>query len=928
MALKEAGINLVAKGYAAYMQALANINKAQKAAFDDRSVKQYNAAVEQTTQTSKAWGRVVSRAATDSKKLSGSVAGLSEGMNRFGSATGTASGGIGGLISKLSGLMGASGGAAGGMGGLVSTFVKTAGSAGAAAAAVGVLAGGLLLVVGAVKKAITAFTSFIKVSGQVAARNETLAVVLAGVGKQAGYTATQIDAATKALEKKGITTKEARQTLINLASANVEWADAIKLAAVAQNAAVRADLNSSETMGRLIWGLQTKNKVILKTLGLTVDWAKAEQEMADSLGVSVDQLTEYDIAQAKVNAIVESGVPIQNAYNDAMATTAKRMGSLDRHIEQAQAAWGRLMLPIMDIRVELRTRFWKAMKDAGEGLADLSEIGDAVVDSMWTLADSLGAVVNEAIKLQETETVFIRLGGAIHDLSGIALVGLAHVAAAVLTVGVTFELVAKTVDKLWEALAEGNASALKDIQSGWEKFSTADTFDKLLEASLETLKTKLPRLMTPFRQLRKEIAEDLDRGTEALQAYLRELAKEQTILENNMRALQAMESVILQYERARGSAYENYLADLANMSRNAAEEEMQISEDLADKLAQIEERAADRRAKIRAKYAWNQEKLELNYQKKLQQNYERYLLRKQQSQRRFALSERRLAAAGDVLGLIMAREDEALRLKEEEENRDIGLRHDQQNYEARLAEMEAAFKEQMRLLTEETEKQRRAAIDAATQQRLDMQRGLLDQRQLIEDNYQKQLQMAEQAKDDSLIQLGRRYNAENKINKEGLADIIALINDSYGADGFADSIMTGYVERSEEALAILFNSQRDRLLELQALQEYVAEFREIPTGSASEGALSFLEGMGTPTRIPRRMGGEDIVTGPATFVVEPGVTEYHSFIPMPVSQAINVQHSGSFGLTGAGNASPGSVDMALERMIDGFDLALKRLRRR
>ena len=76
------------------------------------------------------------------------------------------------------------------------------------------------------------------------------------------------------------------------------------------------------------------------------------------------------------------------------------------------------------------------------------------------------------------------------------------------------------------------------------------------------------------------------------------------------------------------------------------------------------------------------------------------------------------------------------------------------------------------------------------------------------------------------------------------------------------------------------------------------------------------------------MGGEDIVTGPATFVVEPGVSEYHSFVPLPVSQAINIKHSGSFGLTGAGGASPGSVDMALERMIDGFDLALKRLRRR
>jgi len=418
----------------------------------------------------------------------------------------------------------------------------------------------------------------------------------------------------------------------------------------------------------------------------------------------------------------------------------------------------------------------------------------------------------------------------------------------------------------------------------------------------------------------------LDRGTEALNRQLREFQQQAIAMEAAIAATAAMEGMMLKYEKSIAGAQEKRLASLAAMSEDAAEKEMKISEDLADKLAQIEERAAERRAKIRSQYARNREKLELDYQKKLWQNYERYLLRRQQSQRRFALSERRLAAAGDIIGLIQAREDEALRLKEEDENRELGLRHDAESYQARLAEMEAAFNEQMALLAQETEKQRRAATDAATQQRLDMQRGLLDQRQLIEDNYAKQLQMAEQAKNDALTMLGRKIQAEGKMNEEGAQEWVDLMDSLYGVDGFADAFYRGYTDRADSVLTAFQDKQLSQLQVILDTMEYINKFREAPP-SAPPPVGPWTVG-GTPPRIPRRMGGEDIVTGPATFVVEPGVTEYHSFVPLPVSQAINVRHSGRFDLGGAQNASPGTVDLALERMTDAFDLALKQLRRR
>ncbi len=974
MALKEAGVSLIAKGYQVYMAALNNINKAQKEAFDARSVKEYNNAVKQTTQTSKAWARVVSRAETEGKKFSKSIGGLSEGVGRFGKAASDASGGIGGLIGELTGLMGTTGGAAGATGGLVTSLIAIAAPAVLAAGAIGAVVLGLKMVVDVAKKAAAAMSSFMKAAGQAAAENEMLGVLLVQVGKNAGYTEEQILAAENALRKTGITIEQSRRALTTLAQANIEWSEATKLARLAQDAATHANIDSSAAFGRLIHGIQTNNRLILRNMGLAVDWTTAQKKLAQELGVTVDQLTSFDIAQARVNAVLVAGERITGSYTAAMKTVGKQTGSMVRLVKDAQDAWGKLMLPIMMTSVELKSTFWVAMRDVGEGLGALAEALGKGRDLLSEYASEIAGVAEKWLQaegyLKEGQTVIegiaewmfeaskevvrfavnvvsagqtvIDVGYVVIDFAKLAkdafgLVGkfATWVAEAVMTIGKAVLWAAEKMVFLGgmsRALEEGISfdEAVKEFDDAMAAMSlSGETFVQIQVENMALVNEMLPFMAQSYDEWKVSIdatADSLDRGTAALNRQLRVLQMQRDALEASMQVTAAMEGVILKYEKALVSAYQKRAAALAALSESAAEKEMRITEDLADKLVQIEERAADRRAKLRSQYARNQEKLELNYQKKLQQNYERYLLRKQQSQRRFALSERRLAAAGDVLGLIMAREDEALRLKEEEENRDIGLRHDQQNYEARLAEMEAAFKEQMRLLAEETEKQRRAAIDAATQQRLDMQRGLLDQRQLIEDNYQKQLQMAEQAKNDSLITLGRRFQAEGKITEDGLKDIIETINNAYGVEGFADAIYTGFAKRADETLTVLYARQKTQLESIIEMMQYIEEFRELPpTGGGSRAPGG--QHPWSP-RVPRRMGGEDIVTGPAAILIEPGVTEYVQTIPMPVSQAISVKHSGSFGLTGAGNASPGSVDMALERMVEGFDLALKRLRRR
>lgn len=969
MALRESGCSLIAKGYQAYMAALNKINQMHKVAFDDRRVKQFNAAQQQTTRSSKDWARVVSRASSEGKRFSSSIGGLSEGMGRFATVTAGASGASGGLMNALTSLTGAAGGAAGaaGLGGVVSSLAAIAGPAALAAAGIGLVVVGLKQVHDIAMKAIAAFTSFMKVSGQVAAENEMLGVLLYQVGKGAGYTEEQIASAEAGLRKQGITIEQSRRALTTLAKANIEWSEATKLGRLAQDTATHALIDSSEAYGRLIYGMQTSNRLILRRLGLVVNWEKAQRALAKEIGVNVDELTEFDLAQARVNALMEAGTRIVGSYEAAMKTVAKQQGSMVRLVKDAQDAWGKLVLPIMETSVELKSTFWVALRDTGEALGFLADALDKGRDLLSDYASKVAGAAEEWLQaegyLREGQTIIegiaerlfeaskeivrfgvglvsagqivVDVGHVVIDFAKLATSSMKWVGKAVHWAANTFLTIGKAALWVAEQILKVSAASrawqeditFEEAMAGFDEAMvqmslSGDMFAQRFEENMTKAVEMFPWLMMTYDEAMATLEVSLDRGTDKINEQIRAFQRQKRALEASMEATAAMESIMLKYERALTAAGEKRAAALAALSEDAAEKEEKNTEDLHKKLAKIEADAAERAAKLHAQQTQKIEKMELDRQRKLQQNYEKYLLRKQQSQRRFQLTERRLAAAGDILGLIMAREDEQLRLKEEEENRQLGLRHDQQNYDARLADAKKAFDEQMVLLAQEVEKQRQAAIDAATQQRLDLHASQVDQRQMIEDNYAKQLQMAEQAKDDALHMLGRKIQAEGKMNEEGAQEWVDLMNELYGVDGFADAFYTGYTERAESVLTIFHDKQKAQLAEIMELMAYIEEFREMPPVAPPAPRPG-----GRRPRY-RRMGGEDIVTGPATFVVEPGVTEYHSFVPLPVSQAINVKHSGRFELGGAQNASPGVVDLALERMVDSFDLALRKLRRR
>ncbi|MHA2135277.1 MAG: hypothetical protein ACW99J_15560, partial [Candidatus Thorarchaeota archaeon] len=205
--------------------------------------------------------------------------------------------------------------------------------------------------------------ALIKESTMLAARTQALGVVTLQLGENVGYSAEEMRRFEQGVKGQGITLRHSRQAIAMMIQANVDLAQSTKLAALAQDAAVIANLNSSETFTRLIAVIQTGNIRMARHLGLVVDFQKAYQDFAKQQGISVKELDQQQKVQIRVNEIMRAGVNITGAYDAAMETAGKKMLSLERHVENAMVAIGDSFLPILAEVVDTTTEWLEAIED-------------------------------------------------------------------------------------------------------------------------------------------------------------------------------------------------------------------------------------------------------------------------------------------------------------------------------------------------------------------------------------------------------------------------------------------------------------------------------------------------------------------------------------------------------------------------------------
>src|SRR3990170_3605068 len=269
-------------------------------------------------------------------------------------------------------------------------------------------------------------------STRLAARVEVLGVVTARLGKNVGKTESEIRALEEGVQELGITVQGSRQAIAKMIGSNVDLAHATDLARLAQNAAVIADIDSTQAFERLIDVITSGNVLMARNLGLQVSFERAYQATANSLGKTTAELTELERVQARTTAVLAAGVNIAGVYEEAMTKVGKAVTSLPRHIEDSQVILGEAWLPVYAEAVALVTSSLVKWKDLDEVTQDLSSTFFGATSITIALG---GALALAAAKLPGLIAAFGSVGAAV-GLSAGAFAILVIAIAAVITAGV------------------------------------------------------------------------------------------------------------------------------------------------------------------------------------------------------------------------------------------------------------------------------------------------------------------------------------------------------------------------------------------------------------------------------------------------------------------------------------------------------------
>jgi phage-related protein len=235
------------------------------------------------------------------------------------------------------------------------------------------------------------------VSANAAMRVDELDVAMQAVGKSSGVGYPLMRQTARAVKAQGIEMASAQGLALDFARANLNMADASKLARVAQDAAVIAQVNSTEATDRLMHGIQTMSPIVLRQLGIMVDANTAYTKYAKANNIAASSMTAAQKQQAFLNEVLEQGGTIAGTYEAAMEQPGKILRSFPRLFNDAAVAvgqqftpsLGRAIKPIYDLTKEIT----KALEPGGKLHPVIKDIGAAIetmIEPVGKAATNLG----------------------------------------------------------------------------------------------------------------------------------------------------------------------------------------------------------------------------------------------------------------------------------------------------------------------------------------------------------------------------------------------------------------------------------------------------------------------------------------------------------------------------------------------------------
>ncbi|OHD20432.1 MAG: hypothetical protein A2Y38_26355 [Spirochaetes bacterium GWB1_59_5] len=241
-----------------------------------------------------------------------------------------------------------------------------------------------------------------------AARVETLGIVMRVVGNNAGYTGQEMEGFAQSVANMGITTEVSRQSVIKMASAHMDMTKASGLARIAQDAAVIGNINSSEALDAMVHGIQSAQVDVLRTIGINVNFEESYKRLAAQLGKTSNSLTENEKIQARTNAVIEKGTDLAGSYSASMDSAGKIINSMKRPAEEIGLSIGKIFTPSLNM---LAKDFYNELTGVSKALKD----GQPAVDAWGN--KTLEVTIAVKAEFMRLAMLVDKLGGTLTSLA-------------------------------------------------------------------------------------------------------------------------------------------------------------------------------------------------------------------------------------------------------------------------------------------------------------------------------------------------------------------------------------------------------------------------------------------------------------------------------------------------------------------------------
>lgn len=259
---------------------------------------------------------------------------------------------------------------------------------------------------GAVTVATGAVVAFGVQSFQAAAQVNEMDVAMRAVGNATGLGYKALKEATIAIRNNGIEMASAQQMTLLYAKANLQLADASKIARVAQDLAVLSGSNSTDTAMRLTYAIMNQDTLMLRNIGITKTASDAYAEYARENNTVAKALTEAQKKQAITNMVIAEGAKVAGVYEAAMKEPAKVLRSFPRLINDIQVAVGQGLTqafgPIILSAYNLTKQFSHMVREGGAFEPIVKAIGQAFTYMISPITKGIDAFKKFLEKIQRT----------------------------------------------------------------------------------------------------------------------------------------------------------------------------------------------------------------------------------------------------------------------------------------------------------------------------------------------------------------------------------------------------------------------------------------------------------------------------------------------------------------------------------------------